>query len=80
MEKKKDLNRLNTIIYTSLELIRKISFMLYPIIPDSVLKALKIFDLKENNIDFSTITNNNFLKSGNKIYKVQILFKKVEKK
>ena len=36
---------LNTIVYTSLEMIRKISFMLYPIIPDSIEKALKIFDL-----------------------------------
>ena len=35
--------------------------MLYPIIPDSSLKALKIFNLKENEIIFSSISNHNFL-------------------
>ena len=38
--KKNDIKRLNTIIYTSLELIRKISILLYPVIPNSSLKAL----------------------------------------
>ena len=41
--KKDDIVRLNTIVYTSLEIIRKISYMLYPIIPQSSLKALDIF-------------------------------------
>ena len=44
--------RLNTIIYTSLELIRKISIMLYPIIPDTSLKSLKIFSILEKNVSF----------------------------
>ena len=43
MEKKNDKKRLNTIIYTSLELIRKISILLYPVIPESSLKALEYF-------------------------------------
>ena len=40
-KKKDDPIRLNTIVYTTLEIIRKLSFMLYPIIPESSLKALK---------------------------------------
>ena len=53
--KKKDNKlRLDTIIYTILEIIRKISFMLYPIIPESSLKALKIFDINEDKIEFSS--------------------------
>ena len=76
---KSDNKRLSTIIYTSLEIIRKISFLLYPIIPNSSLKALKIFDIKEKEIVFSTIENHKFLKSGNKINKIDILFKKIEK-
>ena len=36
-------------------MIRKISFMLYPIIPESIEKALKIFNLKSNNITFESI-------------------------
>jgi methionyl-tRNA synthetase len=76
--KKLDKNRLNTILYTSLELIRKISIMLYPIIPDSSLKALSIFDISENNIDFNSIKNNEILKTNNKLNKISILFKKIE--
>ena len=46
-KKKDDILRLNSIVYTSLEIIRKISFLLYPIIPQSSLKALKILILKK---------------------------------
>ena len=79
MEKKSDPVRLNTIVYTTLEIIRKISFMLYPIIPETSLKALKIFNIKENEIIFSSISNHNYLKSGEKINTIDILFKKIEK-
>ena len=78
-KKKDDLTRLNTIVYTTLEIVRKISFLLFPIIPQSSLKALKIFDLSENDIILSTIENNEFLIKGNKINKIDILFKKIEK-
>ena len=78
-KKKDDPQRLATIIYTSLEMIRKITFMLYPIIPESAIKALNIFGLKEEDIDFNSIGENNFLKSGEIINKIDILFKKIEK-
>ena len=78
-KKKDDLLRLNTIVYTALEIVRKISFLLYPIIPASSLKALKIFDIKENKIILNTITNNEFLTKGNNLNKIDILFKKIEK-
>ena len=78
-KKKDDILRLNTIVYTTLEIVRKISFLLFPIIPQSSLKALKIFDLVENDIVLSTIENNEFLTKGNKINKIDILFKKIEK-
>jgi len=78
-KKKEDLIRLNTIVYTSLEIMRKISFLLYPIIPESSLKALKIFNISENKIDISSIENNNFLSNIDKINKIDILFKKIEK-
>ena len=78
-KKKKDIKRLNTIVYTTLEIVRKISFLLFPIIPNSSLKALKIFDLNESDISFSSIENNEFLPKGSKINKIDILFKKIEK-
>ena len=55
-------------------------FLLYPIIPNSSLKALNIFDIKESQIKFSTISENEYLKHGQKINMIDILFKKIEKK
>jgi methionyl-tRNA synthetase len=78
-KKKDDKDRLNTIVYTSLEMIRKITFMLYPIIPDSTEKALKIFNLNSDDINFESIASHNQLKKGSKINKIDILFKKIEK-
>ena len=80
MEEKDDITRLNTIVYTTLEIVRKISFLLYPIIPESTLKALKIFNINENEISLSTVANNDFLVKGNSINKIDILFNKIEKK
>ena len=79
-KKKDNLIRLNTVVYTSLEIIRKISYMLYPIIPQSALNALKIFEIGEIDINFSTLDNHNYLKGNNKINKIDILFKKIDKK
>jgi len=79
-KKKDDKIRLNTIVYTTLEVVRKISFLLHPIIPDSSLRALKIFNISEDQIKFSTIGNNEFLSKGENINKIDILFKKIEKK
>ena len=75
--KKNDTNRLNTIIYVSLELIRKISILMYPIIPETSLKALNIFNIKEKDIIFNSLLNNEFLKQGMKINKINILIKKI---
>ncbi len=76
--KKKDIKRLNTIIYISLELIRKISILLYPVIPNSSLKALSMFNIKEEDLNIDTIKNNNFLKPNLEINKIGILFNKIK--
>ena len=78
-KKKNDKDRLNTIVYTSLEVIRKVSYMLYPIIPDTIKKTLKIFNLKTKDINFESIGKHDYLKSGNKLNKIPILFKKIDK-
>ena len=78
-KKKTEIIRLNTIVYTTLEIVRKISVMLFPIIPQSSLKALKIFNIKEKEINFSSIENHEFLKKGSPIKSIEILFKKIEK-
>jgi methionyl-tRNA synthetase len=79
-KKKNNIERLNTIVFTALELIRKVCIMLYPIIPETSLRALKIFNLNEKDIKFETIKEHNYLISGNQINKIDILFKKIEKK
>ncbi len=78
-KKKNDKLRMNTIIYVALELIRKVTILLYPIIPSSSLKVLEIFGINEDKINFETIKDNNYLKKGLKLSKLDILFKKIEK-
>ena len=77
--KKDDNLRLNTIVFVSLELIRKISILLYPIIPNTALKVLNIFSMKEKDIKFDTISNNEYLKDKKEIIKLGILFEKIKK-
>ena len=77
-KKKYDLPRLNTIVYVSLEFLRKISVMLYPVIPTSSLKVLNIFGIKEKEIKFESIKNHEELIIHNKINKINILFEKIE--
>ena len=77
--KKDDTTRLNTILYVSLELIRKISILLYPIIPNSSLKALKIFNINEDQIDFNSIKLHENIKKNDKINKISIMFNKIDK-
>ncbi len=77
--KKNDKLRMNTIIYVALELIRKVTILLYPIIPSSSIKVLKIFGISEDKINFETIKEHNYLKINYKLNKLDILFKKIEK-
>ena len=53
---------------------------MYPVIPESALKVLSIFNVKETELTYISIKNNNFLKPKTKIKKIEILFKKIEKK
>ena len=76
-KKKGDKKRLNTIVYTSLELIRKVTILLYPIIPNTAQKTMKIFNIEFEKHNLETIKNNKFINSG-KINKIPILFKKIE--
>ena len=78
-KKKDDKLRLNTIVYTALELIRKITILLYPVMPQTSIKVLNIFNIKENLIDFSSLKNNEILEKEIKINKLDILFKKIDK-
>ncbi len=78
-KKKDDRIRLNTIVYTALELIRKITILLYPVMPETSVKVINVFNETEKSIDFTSIDNNEILKKDLKINKLDILFKKIEK-
>ncbi len=65
--RKDDIKRMNTIVYTSLELIRKITILIYPVMPLTSLKVLKMFSLVENDINLETVINNEFLEPNTKI-------------
>ena len=78
-KKKADIERLNTIVYVALELIRKITIMLNPIIPESSNKVLKALNLNADKIKFDEIKTHEFLPQGTKINKLDILFKKIDK-
>jgi len=78
-KKKNDKIRLNTIVFAALELIRKISILLNPVIPETSLKVLKIFNIDEKNLNFDSLANHENLKEGISLNKINILFKKIEK-
>jgi methionyl-tRNA synthetase len=78
-KKKDNIERLNSIVYTSLEVISKITFLLYPIMPDTTIKVLNIFNLKEEHINFTSIGIHDYLNHGKPINNIGILFKKIEK-
>ena len=78
-KKKDDRMRLNTIVYTALELIRKITILLYPVMPETSVKVLNVFNEKENSINFVSLSDNEILKKDLKINKLNILFKKIDK-
>ena len=77
-KKKNDKLRLSTIVYTALELIRKISILLYPVMPQTILKVFRAFNIDEKQINISSLKNNDFFKEKDNINKLDILFKKIE--
>ena len=77
--KKDNKKRLNTIVYVSLELIRKISILLLPIVPYSANKALTSLNLNTKTLKLDSITDHLIIKPGSKLNNQGILFKKIEK-
>jgi methionyl-tRNA synthetase len=78
--KKLDKKRMNTIIYVALEIIRKISILFFPIIPQSSEKVLSILSININDCSINGIKNHFSNKPKLKLKKMDILFKKVDNK
>ena len=76
--KKSNLSRMNTVLYCILNQIKSISILLYPIMPNSIEKTIKLMSLKKDDINLNNVRNLKLLKPGTSIKKGDILFKKID--
>ena len=76
--KKKNPDRMMTIIHTIIHQIKSISILLNPIIPDSSKKVLKIINMSEDQIKIDNISNFNCINYDKEINTHDILFNKIE--
>jgi len=74
--KKTDAKRMNTILYTSLESLRKISILLFPVIPTSSENVLNTLGISKNDININNYSIDKHLKPATKLKGFKILFKK----
>ena len=76
--KKKDPERMNSILNTITHQIKNISILLNPIIPDSTKKILNTINVKEEDIKISNISNKDILNYNEDLKSLEILFTKIE--
>jgi len=76
--KKKDIGRMNTILFSIVLKIKNISILLNPIITISSNKILDIMNLKEEDRLISAINDNDIFNHDLEFKKTSILFKKIE--
>ncbi len=77
-EKKKDPERMNTILFTIVEQIKNISILLNPIIPNATNKVLSMINMPRENISIDKIKDNNVLNYKKELGSLEILFNKIE--
>ena len=76
--KKKDLNRMNTILFTITQQIKNISILLNPIIPAATRKVLDTMNIKDSEINISNISNQESIDYNKELKELKILFTKIE--
>ena len=76
--RKKDNERMQTVLFVTLDNIRKIAIMLLPVIPASSEKILKLLNIHESECTFKSIADGNIDISGNRLGEVAPIFPKVE--
>jgi len=76
--KKKDPERMKTILFTIVQQIKNISILLNPIIPEATNKVLSIMNFPSENIKIDEINNDNFLNHDKELDNLEILFNKIE--
>ena len=76
--KKKDPDRMKTILFTIVQQIKNISILLNPIIPNATNKVLSIMNFPSENIKIDKINDDNFLNHDKELDNLEILFNKIE--
>ena len=76
--KKKNPERMNTILNTIVEQIKNISILLNPIVPISTKKVLDTINICNKDILIDNIQKNNILNNNKELKNLNILFKKIE--
>ena len=76
--KKKDPERMNSILFTIVEQIKNISILLNPIIPDATNKVLNMINIPVENIKIDKIKDENILNNKKELGNLEILFTKIE--
>ena len=76
--KKKDPDRMKTILFTVIQQIKNISILLNPIIPNATNKVLSIINFSSENIKIDKINDDNCLNHDKELDNLEILFNKIE--
>ena len=76
--KKKDPDRMKTILFTIVQQIKNISILLNPIIPDATNKVLSFMNFSSKNIKIDKINDDNYLNHDKELDNLEILFNKIE--
>ena len=76
--KKKDPERMKSIIFTIVEQIKNISILLNPIIPNSTNKVLNTINISQKDVNLKMIQNKNLLNHDKELKNINILFEKIE--
>ena len=76
--KKKDLERMNVILFTITQQIKNISILLNPIIPDSTKKVFDTINIKDKEIKLKNILNYDLFDHDKELKDLEILFTKID--
>jgi methionyl-tRNA synthetase len=76
--KKKDPERMNSILFTIVEQIKNISILLNPIIPNATNKALAMINISIDNLSIDKIKDKNIFNHKKELGDLEILFNKIE--
>ncbi|MDA9163476.1 methionine--tRNA ligase [Rickettsiaceae bacterium] len=78
--RKTDLEKMNKVLYSLLEMIRYIAIMLQPFVPDAAQKMLEQLNIPEDQRDFAKLTQKYALQPGAKINEPKPVFPRIEVK